>query len=50
MVIEHKLLLERGEEFRLKIVDLKKQGYKTEPAFAMLLGLENDPYNEMLNF
>jgi len=49
MVIEHKLLLERGESFRLQIVALKKQGYKTEPAFAKLLGLNSDnPFDELL--
>jgi hypothetical protein len=48
MLIEHKLLLERGEKFRQKIIDLKQQGYKTEPAFAKLLGLEGNPYEELL--
>ncbi len=50
MVIEHKLLLKKGEEFRQQVVNLKKQGYKTEPAFAKLLGLENDPFQGILNF
>ena len=49
MIAEHKLLLEKGEDFRLQIIELKKQGYKTEPAFAKLLGLLNNPYDEMLN-
>lgn len=49
MVIEHQLLLENGEEFRLKIIDLKKQGYKTEPAFAKLLGLSGNAYEALLN-
>lgn len=49
MIVEHKLLLERGEAFRLQIVRLKKQGYKTEPAFAKLLGLNSDnPFDELL--
>jgi hypothetical protein len=48
MLIEHKLLLEKGEEFRKEIVDLKQRGYKTEPAFAKLLGLEGNAYEELL--
>ncbi|GGE61620.1 uncharacterized protein DUF4269 [Pedobacter psychrotolerans] len=49
MVIEHQLLLENGEDFRLKIIDLKMQGYKTEPAFAKLLGLTGNAYEVLLN-
>ncbi|MGN8057993.1 DUF4269 domain-containing protein [Pedobacter sp. 22163] len=48
MLIEHKLLLAKGEKFRLDIIGLKNQGYKTEPAFAKLLGLEGNPYEELL--
>lgn len=48
MIIEHKLLNQHGEAFRQKIIELKRQGYKTEPAFALLLGLTGDPYNELL--
>ncbi|WP_029275309.1 DUF4269 domain-containing protein [Pedobacter borealis] len=40
MLIEHKLLSAKGEKFRQDIIDLKNQGYKTEPAFAELLGFE----------
>ncbi|MGE0076745.1 MAG: DUF4269 domain-containing protein [Bacteroidales bacterium] len=50
MIVEYKILQEKGEDFRMQIVELKKQGYKTEPAFAKLLGLENDPFQEILNF
>ena len=49
MVIEHQLLFEKGEDFRLQIIDLKKQGYKTEPAFAKLLGLSGDAYEALLD-
>ncbi|WP_426326254.1 DUF4269 domain-containing protein [Pedobacter sp. R-06] len=48
MLIEHKLLLAKGKKFRQDIIDLKKQGYKTEPAFAKLLKLEGDAYQELL--
>lgn len=48
MVIEHRLLNERGEPFRQEIIKLKQQGYKTEPAFASLLGIEGDPYLGLL--
>lgn len=50
MLIEHRLLEERGEEFRQEIIALKKQGYKTEPAFGIALGLEGNPYEELLKF
>ncbi|MET0572202.1 MAG: DUF4269 domain-containing protein [Pedobacter agri] len=48
MLIEYKILLEKGEDFRLQVIELKRQGYKTEPAFAKLLGLQGDPYEELL--
>lgn len=48
MVIEHRLLLERGEDFRQQIIELKKKGYKTEPAFAHALRLTGDPYEALL--
>jgi len=48
MLIEHKLLSTKGEKFRQDIIDLKNQGYKTEPAFAKLLGLGGDAYEELL--
>lgn len=50
LIVEYKVLQEKGEDFRLKVIELKRQGYKTEPAFAMLLGLKNDPFQEMLSF
>lgn len=48
MLIEHELLNQYGEVFRQQVVALKKQGFKTEPAFAKLLGLEGDPYQALL--
>ncbi len=50
MLIEHQLLEERGEAFRQEIMALKKQGYKTEPAFGIALGLKGNPYEELLKF
>jgi hypothetical protein len=48
MIIEHKILVEEGEKFRQEIIRLKRQGLKTEPAFAKWLGLEGNPYEELL--
>jgi len=48
MVIEHRILLERGEIFRQEIIRLKNQGIKTEPAFAQLLGIAGNAYEELL--
>lgn len=50
MIIEAKILEENGEDFRQKIIELKKSGIKTEPAFAQLLNLKGDPYEALLNF
>jgi hypothetical protein len=49
MVAEHRILQERGEDFKHKIIELKKQGIKTEPAFGLLMELEN-PYEDLLKF
>lgn len=48
MLVEDKLLAKYGEEFRQQIISLKRQGYKTEPAFGIALGLEGDPYLALL--
>ena len=45
---EKLILLQHGPEFRKEITRLKKAGMKTEPAFALLLGLQGDPYQAML--
>ena len=50
LIVEHKLLLQHREIFRQLIIELKKQGCKTEPAFAIALGLKGDPYMELLKF
>ena len=49
MIAEYTILQEKGEEFKQKIIELKKKGIKTEPAFGMVLNLE-DPYKDLLKF
>lgn len=41
-------LLALAPALREQIVRLKQAGYKTEPAFAQILQLEGDPYEEMM--
>lgn len=48
MIIENRILKEKGEEFKERIKELKFKGIKTEPAFAILLGIEGNPYAELL--
>lgn len=49
LLIEHQILTAKGEAFRQQVIALKNRGYKTEPAFAKLLGLEGDSYEALLN-
>lgn len=49
MVIECRLLQRHGEKFRQDVINLKRNGVKTEPAFAALLGLTGDPYEALLS-
>tara|TARA_R110000868_G_scaffold20678_5_gene87143 strand:+ start:9501 stop:10454 length:954 start_codon:yes stop_codon:yes gene_type:complete len=46
--IEGRLLKLLGQSFKDKVMALKVQGIKTEPAFGQLLGLEQ-PYQELLD-
>jgi len=48
MLVEHKILQEKGAAFRVEIIALKAKGLKTEPAFAELLKLEGNPYEALL--
>ncbi len=48
MIIENQILLEKGLDFKNRIIELKTAGLKTEQAFAKLLGLSGDPYLELL--
>lgn len=48
MLVEYALLQRFGASLRQEVIELKKRGYKTEPAFARALGLEGDPYEALL--
>ena len=50
MVIEYQILQKKGEHFRQQVIDLKRKGLKTEPAFAKLLGLEGNAYISLLSY
>lgn len=50
MLIEDFILKREGEDFRQQIINLKKHGYKTEPAFCLLLDIPGDPYEELLKY
>ena len=50
MVKEHEILVYFGKVFREEVIKLKKDGYKTEPAFAKLLGLNGNPYEALLQY
>jgi hypothetical protein len=49
LVVEARLLAAGGAAFKKKIIALKTQGLKTEPAFAALLGLPGDAYQALLS-
>lgn len=49
MIIEDQILRSQNKQFRAQIINLKKQGIKTEPAFALLLGLKGNPYTALLD-
>ncbi len=48
LLIEHRVLSVKGDDFREQVITLKRSGLKTEPAFAQLLGLSGDPYEMLL--
>jgi ribosomal protein S18 acetylase RimI-like enzyme len=48
MVIEGQLLVLGGAALHARVRERKRGGMKTEPAFAQVLGLDGDPYTEML--
>jgi len=50
LIIEHRILEQKGEAFRNEILRLKSSGIKTEPAFAKALGIKGEGYLELLQF
>lgn len=48
MLVEYRLLFSRGPAFRDNILAKKREGIKTEAAFAEVLGLVGDPYEVLL--
>jgi hypothetical protein len=48
MVVEGRLLAIGGEKARQEIQRLKRNGLKTEPAFARYFNLQGDPYEVLL--
>ncbi|KGX91092.1 alpha/beta hydrolase [Pontibacillus halophilus JSM 076056 = DSM 19796] len=49
MMIEHELLKD-NPLLRDNVIELKKKGYKTEPAFCEWLGIEGDPYEGLIQY
>ena len=49
MIIENSLM-KQFPNIRAEVTQLKIQGFKTEPAFCKVLGLEGDPYESLLNY
>ncbi|MBX3018556.1 MAG: VOC family protein [Bdellovibrionaceae bacterium] len=49
-LIEEKLLKYGGEKLRDRVVQARARGLKTEPAFGEALGLQGDPYLELLQW
>lgn len=49
MIIEARLLSIGGKTSKLEIQNLKKRGFKTEPAFAKYFCLPGDPYESLLD-
>jgi len=47
MLVEYRILAIAGENFRQQVIKLKSSGHKTEPAFGILLKLEN-PYEDLI--
>lgn len=48
MIVEARILELTDEKFKNKIITMKSNGIKTEPAFTQVIGLSGDPYIEML--
>lgn len=48
MIIEERLLKLGGEGLKREIINMKKEGFKTEPAFTKYLKIDGNPYIELL--
>ncbi|WP_291583953.1 DUF4269 domain-containing protein [Clostridium sp. UBA6640] len=48
MIIEDKILKLGGNKLKKEIINLKRNGMKTEPAFGKYLNLNGNPYEELL--
>jgi predicted metalloenzyme YecM len=48
--IEEQLLKVGSEEFRLKLVEQRKQGIKTEQSYCNVLGISGDPFINLLSW
>lgn len=47
MIVEHTLLMQLPH-IRKDVIHLKEQGIKTEPAFVKVLGIDGDPYEQLI--
>lgn len=50
MVAEWNILAANDQDFKSRIMELKRKGFKTEPAFAQVLGLKGDPYEALSGY
>ena len=50
MIVEHRILRLCSRRFREEIRRLKCEGFGTEPAFALLLGIDTDPHETLRGF
>jgi hypothetical protein len=50
MVVEWSILSASDASFKSKVMELKRKGIKTEPAFAQVLGLQGDPYEALQRY
>ncbi|MDP4549599.1 DUF4269 domain-containing protein [Alkalihalobacillus macyae] len=49
MIIEYELM-QRVSDLKFKVLELRRQGYKTEPAFCKILGITEDPYQGLISY
>jgi len=49
MIKENELLEKHGESLRKKVIQLKNQGLKTEPAFCKALNITGNPFKAILD-